>query len=280
MEIKTFAKINLSLNIVGKKDDGYHKLNMIMQTVSLYDRVYLTRINEGIELSTNIEDLPVDFRNIAYQAAEIMLKTFDIDSGVNIYIEKNIPIGAGLAGGSTNAAGVVKLMNKMFKLRLSESKLDKIALKLGADVPFSMREGTYLAKGIGEILSPIKPGFKNQKILLVKPDFSVSTKDAFKKVNGNFNTNLKTDFLVEAIKERDLISMNKYMENDLEKIIIKDFKEIKKIKEKLTILGASATLMSGSGPTVYGIFENENLALKAKNEFLKIYKETFLVYTL
>lgn len=280
MEIKTFAKINLSLYVVGQKENGYHKLNMIMQTISLYDKISLSKRDNGIKLSTNREDLPTDSRNIAYKAAELMLKTFNIDSGVNIHIEKNIPIGAGLAGGSTNAAGVIKLMNETYRLNLSERELDDIALRLGADVPFCLREGTYLAKGVGEILSPIDKGFKNQIILLVKPNFSISTKGTFSKINGKFNLDVKNDLLIKSLKDKDIKSMNKYMENDLEKIIIKDFKEIKLIKEKFIKLGASASLMSGSGPTVYGIFEKEDLALKAKNEFLKEYKETFLVSTL
>ena len=282
MEIKTFAKINLSLYVVGKTDNGYHKLDMIMQTISLYDTIYVSKREKGIKISANNPEIPLGPDNIAYKAADLMLRSFNLSSGVNIHIEKNIPIGAGLAGGSTNAAGVIKLINEIYNLKLKEKDLDKLALKLGADVPFCLRQGTYEAKGIGEILTPIEAGFKNQLILLVKPEFSISTKETFSKVQGRFSKDLKTDKLIKAIKNKDIESMNKNMENDLEKIIVEDFgfKEIKEIKERLYSLGAKAALMSGSGPTVYGIFDEKKLALMAENEFRKKYKETFLVYTL
>lgn len=282
MEIKTFAKINLALYVVGKRDTGYHELDMVMQTISLYDTVYISKRKKGIKLSSNNPNIPTDETNIAYKAADLMLKSYNIKSGVNIHIEKNIPIGAGLAGGSTNAAGVLKLVNEIYNLKLKTKDLDRLSLKLGADVAFCLRKGTYKAEGIGEILTPIEEGFKNNLILLVKPEFSISTKDAFSKVQGRFSKDLKTANLIKGIKNKDIDLMAKNMENDLENIIINEFgfKEIKDIKEKLLNLGAKASLMSGSGPTVYGIFDDKKLAIKAENEFKEKYKETFLVYTL
>ena len=178
MKVKAYGKVNLSLDIVGKREDGYHFLEMIMQTIDLYDVVNVVKIPSGIEIRCNKNYVPTDRRNIAYRAAELFLETFKIKSGVRIEIEKNIPVAAGLAGGSTDGAAVIKAMNDLFKTNASKEKLSEIGVVIGADIPFCIYGGTALIKGIGEDITPLK-SFENHILVLVKPNFGVSTKEVY-----------------------------------------------------------------------------------------------------
>ncbi len=273
--VKAFAKINLSLDIIGKREDGYHLLEMVMQNVDLHDDIIIEKIEEGITLTCNKEYVPVDRRNIAYKAAELLMELKNIDQGVRIDITKRIPVAAGLAGGSADAAAVLKGMNELFELEMSTEELMEAGLKLGADVPYCIVGGTCLCEGVGEIVTPLEP-FRDFIVLLVKPSFGVSTKDAY----GSFtldkiNKHVKTSKLIKAMEEKDLNGVNYYSRNLLENVVLRKYPILKSIKQTLARNGAVVTLMSGSGPTIYGIFkdlkEAENAAKmlnRNKNEVI------------
>lgn len=176
MKIKAYAKINIALDVVGKREDGYHLLRMIMQTVDLYDVIEITKSDCNIKLKCNKPYVPTDERNLAYKAAKLFKETYNIKDGVLIDLTKNIPVSAGMAGGSTDAAGVLKLMNRLFNVNASDEELRTLGLKLGADVPYCISGGTALCEGIGEKITQLKP-FKDKILVIVKPPFGVSTKD-------------------------------------------------------------------------------------------------------
>ena len=180
MKIKAYAKINISLDVVGKrKEDGYHLLRMIMQNIDLYDEIYVEKRKEGITIDCNKNYVPTDSRNLAYKAAMLFKEKYNIKEGVYINIIKNIPVSAGLAGGSTDGAAVLKLMNKLFEINASDEELMEMGLSLGADIPYCIKGGTALCEGVGEKITPLKP-FKDKILVLVKPSFGVSTKEVYK----------------------------------------------------------------------------------------------------
>ena len=179
MKIKAYAKINIALDVVGKREDGYHLLKMIMQTIDLYDVIEITKTSSDIKLKCNKPYVPTDERNLAYKAAKLFKETYNINHGVSINLIKNIPVSAGMAGGSTDAAGVLKLMNRLFDVNADDKELRTLGLKLGADVPYCINGGTALCEGIGEKITPLKP-FKDKIVVIVKPPFGVSTKDVYK----------------------------------------------------------------------------------------------------
>jgi 4-diphosphocytidyl-2-C-methyl-D-erythritol kinase len=263
MLMKAHAKINLSLDIVGKRADGYHLLEMIMQSVELHDDVHIREISEGITVTCDKEYVPVDERNIAYRAAKLLMDVKGIESGVQIDIIKRIPVAAGLAGGSTDAAAVLVGMNDLFDLKMSREELMALGLTLGADVPFCIEGGTCLCEGVGEKITPLAP-FRDQIVLLIKPSFGVSTKDAYGAFElDKINRHVDTPTLIEAMGQGDLKRMNYYARNLLENVVIKRYPVIKSIKQSLTRSGSVITLMSGSGPTVYGIFDDYTVAENA-----------------
>lgn len=280
MLIRANAKINLSLDIVGKREDGYHLLEMVMQSIDLHDEVQLDEIEEGIVLECDKNYIPLDNRNIAYKASELLMKTFNIKRGVSIKISKNIPVAAGLAGGSTDAAAVLKGMNELFKLDLTEEELMALGLQLGADVPFCIKGGTCLCTGIGENIEVLEP-FKDQIVLLVKPPFGVSTREAY----GGFELDkikkhVETQKLISAMHSRDLSLMNYHMRNLLENVILRKHPMVKNLKQNLMRLGAITSLMSGSGPTVYGLFDDLEKAKNAMVFFDKSGNEVILTKTI
>ena len=280
MLIRANAKINLSLDIVGKREDGYHLLEMVMQSIDLHDEVQLDEVEEGIVLECDKNYIPLDNRNIAYKAAELLMKTFNIKRGVSIKISKNIPVAAGLAGGSTDAAAVLKGMNELFKLDLTEEELMALGLQLGADVPFCIKGGTCLCTGIGENIEVLEP-FKDQIVLLVKPPFGVSTREAY----GGFELDkikkhVETQKLISAMHSRDLSLMNYHMRNLLENVILRKHPMVKNLKQNLIRLGAITSLMSGSGPTVYGLFDDLEKAKNAMVFFDKSGNEVILTKTI
>ena len=261
IQLKAMGKINLGLDILGKREDGYHDVRMVMQTVYLYDNVTLVQTGRaGIEIRTNLFYLPVDENNLAYRAARLLIEEFGIPKGVSIRLRKVIPIAAGMAGGSSDAAAVLVGLNRIFQLGLTKQELMERSVKLGADVPYCILRGTALAEGIGEKLTRL-PAMPKCHVLIAKPGIHVSTKMVY--------TNLRADELVShpdidgqiaAIRERDLRRAAELMGNVLETVTIPAYPVIGKIKEKMMAYGALGAMMSGSGPTVFGLFEDEEKA--------------------
>lgn len=277
---KAYAKINISLDVVGKRADGYHLLKMIMQTIDLYDVVKVKKINNGIILNSDKSYIPTDARNTAYKAAKMFLDKYNINCGVNINIQKNIPVSAGLAGGSTDAAAVLRCMRKLFNINLNYYDLRKLGLSIGADVPYCISGGTALCEGIGEIITPLSR-FNNKIIVLVKPNFGVSTKEIYKNLKlEKIHKHPNTEKLLEHIKKDKLIYLSKDMQNVLENVTIQMNPIIKKIKQDMIKLGALGSMMSGSGPSVFGFFNDMFTAQKCYDKFKKEYNEVFITRTI
>ena len=279
MREKAYAKVNITLDVVGKREDGYHLLKMIMQNIDIYDVITIEKIESGIEITCNKPYVPTDERNLAYKAAKLFKDTFNITSGVSINIKKNIPVAAGLAGGSTDCAAVLKIMNKLFQVNADNEKLMELGVKLGADVPYCINGGTALCEGIGEILTPLKP-FKNHIIVLVKPPFGVSTKDVYKNFDlGRFKNHPETDKVITYMNEDNLYEVAKNMKNLLENVTLKKHKVISSIKSEMESLGAIKAMMSGSGPTVFAFFDDMMKAQRCYDEMKKKYNDTFITRT-
>ena len=273
---RSYAKINLTLDILGKREDGYHLLETIMQTINLSDIIIVDKCEQGIKVSTNKKFLPVNNKNIAYKACEEFFLATKINGGAKIFIHKNIPVAAGLAGGSGNAAAVLLAMNKLYSNPLTDEELCEIGVKIGADVPYCMIGKTQLAKGIGEILTPLTP-MKKCYVLLVTPPISVSTA----KIYTDYDSVEKTIFpntkaMCEAIENNDYYSICKNLSNTLESVTINQHPVIGGIKEKMIKDGATGAIMSGSGPTVFGFFDDFKTAKAAHDNFEKMYKDTYL----
>ena len=273
IKVNAYAKINLLLDIINKRNDGYHDLFMIMQSINLYDTVTVTETKtRKITITCNIDDIPLDEHNIAYKAAVQFFKDTKIkNKGINIDIVKRIPHAAGMAGGSADGAGVLVALNELTGADLSIDELCKIGVKIGADVPFCIKGGTLLAQGIGDILNKVKP-LRKCFILIAKPDCSVNTAYAYRQFDecGKAHTPDKLGMLY-AMQSRDLKSIAEKMENVFEQFIAVDNKvEIKSIMRNHNALGVC---MSGSGPTVFGIFENKEDANNALNEIKPLVKD-------
>lgn len=273
IKVNAYAKINLLLDIINKRNDGYHDLFMIMQSINLYDTVTVTETKtRKITITCNIDDIPLDERNIAYKAAAQFFKNTKIkNKGINIDIVKRIPHAAGMAGGSADGAGVLVALNELTGADLSIDELCKIGVKIGADVPFCIKGGTLLAQGIGDILNKVKP-LRKCFILIAKPDCSVNTAYAYRQFDecGKAHTPDKLGMLY-AMQSRDLKFIAEKMENVFEQFIAVDNKvEIKSIMRNHNALGVC---MSGSGPTVFGIFENKEDANNALNEIKPLVKD-------
>lgn len=279
--IRSRAKINLSLDVIGKRTDGYHEVQMIMQQVDLYDEIMITenRDKNDIVVNSNCDFIPKNDTNIAYKAAKLIKEQFNIPHGVNIHIEKNIPVAAGLAGGSANAAGVLKGLNTMWNLGLTIEELMELGVKIGADVPFCILGSAALAEGIGEKLTPID-GLKNTWIVLAKPSISVSTAEVYRNLDmDKITIRPETPKLIRAIKEQDLHTVSKGMANVLETVTERKHSVIRQLKSKMMEYNAMGSMMSGSGPTVFGIFKNYKRAKAAYDNLLIINKQTYLTQT-
>lgn len=264
IELKALGKINLGLDVLGRRENGYHDVRMVMQTLYLYDNVTLIKKEEpGIEIESNLYFLPKDSGNIAWKAANLLMEEFNIPGGIKIILNKYIPVATGMAGGSSNAAAVLYGMNKMYKLGLSQQELMDRGVKLGADVPYCIMRGTVLAEGIGEILSPLPPMPKCQ-ILIAKPPVSVSTKAIYEAIDSKeIEDHPDIDGIIEGLKEHDLDKIAVSMGNVLEKVTVDMHPEIAQIKECMLENGALGAMMSGSGPTVFGIFRSRRAAQEA-----------------
>lgn len=282
MKVKAYAKINLALDVLRKREDGYHDLSMIMQTVSLCDVIDINPIYEKDKTKTYTSNdaIPEMEGNIAHRAAIEFFKYTNLDCSADIFIKKNIPHGAGLAGGSADAAAVICTLNDIFKTKLTKTELCKIGVKLGADVPFCIMKGTYLAEGIGDVLTPL-PNLNDHSILIVKPDFDVSTPEVYKTLKLTKNTaHPPIEEIIEAITKGDYKFVFENASNVLESVTAKKYKEIEKIKQEMKDMGAVLSLMSGSGPSVFGVFTNESKIIDAYSHFKNTYKDTFLTKTI
>jgi 4-diphosphocytidyl-2-C-methyl-D-erythritol kinase len=273
--IPAYAKINLMLNIVGKRPDGYHLLETVMQTTDLCDYITLEKNNHDIEIKVNKPELSTGKDNLAYKAAELFLKETGISAGIKINIEKNIPLSAGLAGGSSDAAGVLKGLNILYDTKLTIHRLAEIGAKLGADVPFCIVGGTVLAKGIGDKLEFL-PSFPRLYLVLVKPDFGVSTAEVYRLYDEKNIGERNITSTLELFRNGKFTEALTKLQNSLEEVTCSNYHEVNEIKNKMLQLQAAASLMCGSGPTVFGILDNYNHAKKIADYFNKKYKEVYI----
>ena len=276
----TPAKINLSLGVLQRLDNGYHQVEMIMQAVGLHDTVTIEKRDKGISISCSVPYVPCDSRNIAWKAAQAFFDVCSEKGGIHIDIKKNIPVAAGLAGGSTNAAGILKGLNLLYGSPLGKEELHRLSSKLGADVAFCLDGGTQLARGIGDELT-VLPDFADVNVVLVKPPFSVSTAWVYKNLNLNdLGNRPRTELLLKAVSDHDVHTVAGNMENVLESVTVRKYPEIKRIMDLLLEYGALGSRMSGSGPTVFGIFDSSDSAARAFEHFKKRYEQVFHVKTI
>ena len=271
------AKINLSLDVVNKRADGYHNLKMIMAEIPLYD-VITAEKSDTINLKTNLSFLPENKKNTVYKAALEFFDYTKIQGGVNIHVQKNIPVSAGLAGGSTDAAAALKALNLLYNAKLSQDELEKIGDKVGKDVPFCIRGGVALAEGTGDKLTNLK-ALPPCYILLIKPSkINVSTKMVFENFSaGKIELHPDTDGIIKALAEQNLSEISRRMYNVLEDVTAKLYPKIHELKTAFIENGAIGTVMSGSGPSVFGIFDNAYTAETALKYFKGIDKQSYLL---
>ena len=264
MRLQAFAKINLGLDVLGKREDGYHEVRMIMQTIRMYDQLDMRKsVEPGIHLTTNKTYIPVDENNLVWRAAKLMMDTCGIIEGVSIHLHKVIPVAAGMAGGSSDAAATLVGMNRLFHCGLSKEKLMELGVQIGADVPYCVLRGTALAEGIGEKLTVLPP-MPDCWILIGKPGISVSTKYVYTTLDLNTDTvHPDIDGMKKALEDGNLYGITERMGNVLQDVTIPAYPEVERIKEQMKTLGAVNAMMSGSGPTVFGIFDNEEKAQEA-----------------
>nr|WP_296455359.1 4-(cytidine 5'-diphospho)-2-C-methyl-D-erythritol kinase [uncultured Acetatifactor sp.] len=259
-QIKAYAKINLGLDVVRRLPNGYHEVKMVMQSVGLWDELTLERAEGGITITTDADGLSTGEDNLIYRAARLMLDKYGCP-GLRVHLQKNIPIAAGMAGGSTDAAAVMKGINHLYRLGLSPAQLMEDGVAIGADVPYCILGGTALAEGIGEKLTPLPP-LPPCHILIAKPDISVSTKYVYEHLDANgLEAHPDIDGMVQAIRDGSLRGVLERMANVLETVTVPAHPVIADIKARMRELGAADSLMSGSGPTVFGIFRQEDRKL-------------------
>ena len=261
ISLKALAKINLGRDVVRRRDVGYHEVRMIMQTINLFDRLEIKKIKESaIKIHTNLFFLPVNENNLVYKAAKLLIDEFGIQEGVSVGLTKKIPVAAGMAGGSTDAAAMLFGMNRLFGLGLSKKQLMERGVKIGADVPYCIMRGTALAEGIGDKLSPL-PAMVKCPVLIAKPQISVSTKFVYQNLKLDDKTvHPDIDRLIEDIRNKDLKAVSDHMGNVLESVTIPNYPVISQIKEQMMDSGAVGSMMSGSGPTVFGLFDDSRTA--------------------
>ena len=261
LKLKAKAKINLGLDVVRKREDGYHEVRMIMQMINLYDKITLRKKTEpGITVTANLSYLPVNEDNLVYRAAKLLMDEFQVDGGLEIELQKYIPVAAGMAVGSTDAAAVMVGVNRIFQLGLNKKQLMERGVKIGADVPFCIMRGTALAEGIGEELTPL-PAMPHCSLVIAKPKIHVSTKFVYGNLKvGELTEHPDIDGQVQALRENNLEQLVTRMGNVLETVTIPAYPVIDEIKHTMMKYGAMGAMMSGSGPTVFGIFEKEDKA--------------------
>jgi len=280
IRLRAFAKINLGLDVLGRRENGYHDVRMIMQSVGLFDQLHMKKThNSGITLSTNLPYLPSNENNLVYRAVSMLMEEFHIEGGIEIRLEKYIPVAAGMAGGSTDCAAALFGMNQLYRLGLGMDKLFEYGAKLGADVPFCLMRGTAVSEGIGEILTPL-PFMPHCYILIAKPGINVSTKYVYDNLDLNrIEDRPDIDGMIDALNKQDLYEIAARMSNVLESVTVDKYPVIDVIKQEMKSLGALNSIMSGSGPTVFGIYDDLKTAKTALNKLRKkdLAKQVFLV---
>lgn len=278
--LKSYGKINLGLDVLRRREDGYHEVRMIMQTVGLYDVLTMKkRKDDKIEMTCNLSFLPTDERNLVYKAVKLIKDKYHIKDGVEINLSKRIPVAAGMAGGSSNCAAALKGMNQLFDLGLSIDELCEIGVTLGADVPYCIWGGTVLSEGIGEKLSRVD-AMPDCYILIAKPGISVSTAFVYKNLKlKELTKHPDIDGMLECLKEKDLTGICDRLENVLETVTVMEYPIIEKVKKHLMDQGAMGALMSGSGPTIFAIFRDKKTADNALESLRSIedIKQAYLV---
>lgn len=269
IRLKARAKINLGLDVLGKREDGYHEVRMVMQTIGIYDRLILTKIpEEEIRITSNLAFLPVNENNLIYKAIKLLKDEYHFPGGVSVDLNKFIPVAAGMAGGSTDAASTMFGVNRLFGLNLSMGKMMELGVRLGADVPYCVMRGTALAEGIGEKLTRITP-VPHMWILIAKPQINVSTRLVYEQLDmGGIQKHPDIDRIIRAIEAQDVVRIAQSMGNVLENVTVPLYPVIETIKQDMLSHGAINAMMSGSGPTVFGIFPDEQTTL-ACQAFLK-----------
>lgn len=278
IKIESYGKINLGLDVLYKREDNYHEINTIMQEIDLSDILTIKDMKKGIKLESNYKNLPLDSTNIVYKSWEILKKKTGIDRGIHININKRIPVAAGLAGGSTNAAAALKALNDLWELNLNEEELREIGVEIGADVPFCIMGGTALAKGIGEKLTKLK-SFKDHQLLLVNPGIEVSTVEVYKGLRLKGKKTLDTDRIISSIEDNDIKDLSDNMINVMEEVVIGKNPIIREIKDDLVRFGSLTPLMSGSGPTVFGFFEHKDILDYCKKKMEEKYTNAIVIAT-
>jgi len=281
IEIDSYSKINLTLNILGKRRDGYHNIETIMQSINLADRIFIKEEKEGVKIKCSHPLVPVDTQSLTYRSAEKILNRYRIKKGVKIEIDKKIPLASGMAGGSANSASILVGINKLFALNLSNKDLREIGEELGMDVPFCIQNGTALAYHKGEKVTPLPPINPPLWIIIINPGFEIPTKWAYNNLDLGLIKREKnsTIAMLKALKEGGLEGIAKNLFNSFEGLVIKKYPEIGKINDRLVEEGALGALMSGSGPTVFGIAQNKEQALRIYEKLKSEYKSIWAVHT-
>lgn len=278
--LDSYGKINLSLDVLHKRDDGYHELNTLMQQIDLKDTIILRDRQKGIKIESNQKEVPLDSTNLVYKAWEQILEKTGMDRGIHIIINKNIPVASGLAGGSSNAAAVLKGLNTLWDLKLSQSELMEIGVNIGADVPFCILGGTAHAQGIGEKLTKLN-SFSNKMVLLATIDVPVSTAYVYENINlKGIQDRIDIEQLIQYIQEDDLPGLAKNMANVMEQVVIPEHPILEEIKNTMIDHGALGSIMSGSGPTVFGLFDDEARLYKCKEKLEKNIEKVFVAKTI
>lgn len=275
--MKAPAKINLSLDVLHKRSDGYHEVEMIMTTIDLADHLELTLLDQNeIRIVSHNRFVPDDQRNLAYQAALLLKERFSIQKGVSISIDKTIPVAAGLAGGSSDAAAALRGLNKLWGIGLSMDELAALGSEIGSDVSFCVYGGTALAKGRGEIITHI-PAPPTCWVVLAKPFIGVSTADIYRRLDLSAIKHPNTQEMIEAIESNSFVDVCSNLGNVLEDVTLNLYPEVAQIKDQMKRFGADAVLMSGSGPTVFGLVQHDSRMQRVYNGLRGFCDQVFAV---
>lgn len=277
--LDSFGKINIALDVLYKRDDGYHEIDTIMQQIDLKDTIILRNIDNGIKIECNDDSIPLDETNLVYKAWEMIVEKTNVKRGIHIVIDKRIPVAAGLAGGSSNAATVLKGLNTLWDLNLSVEELMSIGSEIGADIPFCLLGGTAQAKGIGEKLTKIK-SFRDKHILLANIGVPITSAYVYKNLDlRNINSRIDINSIVKSIEDDNIYEVANNMANILESVAVREYPEIDEVKKDMLRNGALGSLMTGSGPTVFGIFDDEEKLYRCKEVMEKKVKKVVITRT-
>jgi 4-diphosphocytidyl-2-C-methyl-D-erythritol kinase len=274
-KMKSYAKINLYFELVNKRQDGYHDIKSILQNIDIFDEIEIEEIERGIKIDSNYKDIPVGADNTVYKAVNLIIKTYKIDKGIKIFLNKNIPHSAGLGGGSSDSAAVIEALNRLWNLKMSTKDKEEIAGEIGTDVYFFLKGGTVYVEDKGDKTRKVKD-FKWDNILLVKPDFDISTPFIYSRVKNEHLSKDYSKIVLEKFSRENEKSLIKFFKNDLEKAAEREYPEIYKIKKEIIGLNAEIAMMSGSGSSVFGLFKDRKTLDKAYSvldmKYDKVYK--------